>query len=207
MSRRIGLSALLLFGSLAGAVAQTTEPQSPPAAKTILVAPPTQWTSDMLSFRPALSQTTTDFAALTGGIVFGMVATDVNAQLAEPTPGLNWSTMPLAGEFPEDVRYFWTRLEGSQQLAAGITGCAGANSYVVFLFRGRGLFRVSYRLVADAQCPNLAQTATDLMARYVQMGRELALSVHYRAGRVEVVDITDPSAGYLIPMRWQARGR
>ena len=196
---------LLVLSLLGGDFAAFAQPVE--VAKRLLVAPPMQWNSDMLSFRPAFSQTATDFAALTGGIAFGMVAADVNAQLAEPTSGLNWTTMPVAGEFPEDVRYFWTRVEAERGLSEGITTCAGANSYVVFLFRGKGLFRISYRLVADARCPSTTQTASDIMARYVAIGRDVALSVHYRSGRVEVVDITDPTAGYLVPMRWQTRAR
>lgn len=146
-------------------------------------------------------------ANLTGDIVFGLPPTDVNNLLAEPAPGVAWSKLPAANEFSEDVRYFWIRLAGSQDLQAAITTCPGTNSYIVFLFRARGLVRMSYRLVPDASCPDPAPAAAAIFARYLQLGREVALAVHYVSGGVQVVDVSDPAADTLLPIRWLNRGK
>ena len=46
-----------------------------------------------------------------------------------------------------------------------------------------------------------------VFARYLAIDREASLATHYRAGKAEVVEITDPNAGYLMPFRWENRGR
>jgi hypothetical protein len=190
-----------------------TAPAQPAAAgpviipKRIFAVPPLQWDADMLSARSALHETSSDLANLTAGIIFGLSPTDVDTLLPDPAPGVSWNSLPAASEFPEDVRYFWTRLAGSQDLQAGISTCAGANSYIVFLFRSRGLFRISYRFVPDAACPDPSSAVAAIFARYLLLGRSVALAVHYRSGGVHVVDVSDPTADYLIPMRWQNRAR
>ena len=75
----------------------------------------------------------------------------------------------------------------------------------MFLFQERGLFRISYRLTPDNNCPRITDTAEEIFGRYVTITADIALSVHYRAGPLEVVDITDPTAGYLVATRWQPR--
>lgn len=200
------LAVLLLVASTAAPVrAQSPEPAIVP--KRIFAVPPVQWDNSLLTSRPASQQTASDLANLTAGIVFGLTPADVNTRLPEPALGVSWSSLPTAIEFPEDVRYFWTRLAGAQDLQAGIASCAGANSYIVFLFRSRGLFRLSYRFVPDAACPDPAPAVADIFARYLQIGSDVALAVHYSSGGVQVVDITDPTADYLIPLRWRNNAR
>jgi hypothetical protein len=157
----------------------------------------------MLANRPALPQTATDFANLTSGIAFGMTPAEVNARLPDPYPGLSWSALPEASEYPGEVRYFWSRMDGAGALRVGVTSCTGSASYVIFLFGSHGLFRLSYRLLPDQGCPRTTAAARDIFARYVPIGSVVALSVHYRSGTAEVVDVTDPTAGYLIPTRWR----
>lgn len=177
------------------------------APKPILAPPPLLWDNAMLSARPALSQTVSDFAAITGGIVFGLQPDDANALLPAPAAGITWTVLPPASEFQDDIRYFWTRLEGARDLRARSTACVGGSSYIVFLFQARGLFRISYRLIPDASCPRPGDAASQIFGSYVQITRSIAQSVHYRVGAVEVVDITDPTAGYLTTVRWQPRGK
>jgi hypothetical protein len=178
-----------------------------PTPKPILAPPPLLWDNAMLSARPALGQTVSDFAAITGGIVFGMEPADANALLPVPASGITWTVLPPASEFQDDIRYFWTRLDGARDLRAGSTACVGGSSYIVFLFQARGLFRISYRLIPDAACPRPGDAAREIFGRYVQITRSIAQSVHYRVGAMEVVDITDPTAGYLTTVRWQPRGK
>ena len=173
------------------------------ATKRIFLPPPLQWDHDMLTSRPALRQTATDVSNLTGGIVFGMLPGEVNARLPDPYPGMTWSVMPQAPEFPGDVRYFWARMDAAGSLRLGLPDCAGNGSYLVFLFSTKGLFRLSYRLVPDKACPDVAAMAQDLFARYVTLGSELVVSQHYRTGSAQVVDVTDSTAGYLVPIRWR----
>ncbi len=209
--RRRPAFALMLLAPL-GVVAPTwaapawTAPgQAPDAVLHILVPPPTKWDHQMLATHPALNQTVSNFKAITGGIAFGMPPAGVNAKLPVPEPGIAWTSLPQATEFQDDVRYFWTRLDGVHELRAGATACAGAGSYIVFLFQQRGLFRVSYRLTPDAACPNVAAAADEIFGRYVGIAQDIAQSVHYRVGTMEVVDITDPTAGELVGVRWQPR--
>ncbi len=204
--------------AMAGAAwAQGVPPAPTPAPsdqvnKRIVVVPPLQWDSNLGSFHSLYHQTPTDFARLTGGILFGMQPNEVNALLPEPVVGVAWNTLPTANEFPEDVRYFWIKLANirgpeSAGLAGGVTACAGEASHLLFLFRARGLFRMSYRLSPDASCPSVAEAATEILAYYATAASNVAISMHYRNGTSEVVDIVDPAAGYLIPMRWESRRR
>jgi hypothetical protein len=149
----------------------------------------------------------TDIGNLTGGIVFGLSPIEVNGRLPAAAPGIEWADLPFANEYPDDVRYFWVRLDAMRELRDGITACAGANSYVVFLFRPRGLFRISWRLLPDDDCPSPRAAAEDIYARFLAIDRAASLATHYRAGRAEAVEITDPNASYLTPYRWTNRQR
>ena len=170
--------------------------------KRIFVPPPVQWDAAMSSFRPAMQQTATDFANLTGGIAFGMSPGDVNTHLLEPYPGLSWNALPMANEYPGEVRYFGIPFGHAGTLRMNPTACSGVASYLVFLFNSSGLFRLSYRLAADRTCNDTNEAAQEIFARYVSIGQAVALSLRYRTGKTQVVDITDPTAGYLIPTRW-----
>ncbi|HET6306949.1 MAG TPA: hypothetical protein VFG12_07170 [Rhodopila sp.] len=172
-------------------------------AERIFVPPPVQWGHAMLTFRPALAQTARDFAALTGGITFGMSPRQVKALLPAVDPNLSWNDLPAANEYPGDVRYLGLPIDQAGALVPALGGCPGRGSYVVLLFTDKGLFRLSYRLLADTACPDTDQAARAIFARYVPIGQEVALSTRYRTGAAEVVDVTDPIAGYLIPTRWQ----
>ena len=92
---------------------------------------------------------------------------------------------------------------GSGALRKDLTACPGSASYLVFLFSSNGLFRLSYRLIADKGCADTNAAAQAIFARYVPIGQSVAMSVRYRTGNTEVVDVTDPAAGYLVPIRWR----
>jgi hypothetical protein len=185
-------------------------PPVPPTAasaetKRIFTIPPMQWDHTMSRDQPVQILGPSDLANLTGGIVFGLSPAEVNAKLPSPTPGVEWIDLPFAPEYPDEVRYFWVRLDAVREPRAGIEACAGANSYIVFLFRDRGLFRVSWRLLPDSQCPSTRAAAEDIYARYLAIDGTAALTSHYRAGKAEVVEVTDPMVDYLIPYRWTNR--
>ncbi len=198
--RRIGvLAALVLMGLAPRQVAAE--------GKRLFVMPPIQWDEALSRDRQAQTLGSSDLANLTGGITFGMSPAQVNARLPAPAPGVEWGGLPSAGEYPEDVRYFWVRLDALKDPRKFIQGCAGANSYVVFLFRERGLFRISWRLLPDGDCASPLDAARDVFARYLSIDGRAALAVHYRPNKADVVDVTDPNAGYLIPYRWENRQR
>jgi hypothetical protein len=175
--------------------------------KRIFLVPPTRWDNAMSRDQPAQIPGPSDLANLTGGIVFGLSPAEVNAKLPTPTPGVEWVELPFATEYPDEVRYFWVRLDAVRQLPAGATACTGASSYIVFLFRNRGLFRISWRLLPDDQCPSTRAAAEDIYARSLAIDGPTSLASHYRAGKAEVVEITDPGVDYLIPYRWANRQR
>ena len=157
----------------------------------------------MLTFRPGLQQTATDLANLTRGLTFGMSATEVNAFLPDPLPGLTLNGLPMANEYPGEVRYFGVAFAATGPLRMDISACPGEASYVVFLFNGRSLFRLSYRLVADKACPDTSEAARQIFERFVPVGTNVAMSARYQTGTTEVVDITDPNVRTLIPVRWR----
>lgn len=210
--RRIAMLLMLAASQACAQPAPTAPTQSAPAApaltassapgRRIFVPPPVQWDNAMSTFRPALQQGATDFANLTGGLAFGMGPVAVNAKLPDPYPGLSWNGLPMANEYPGEVRYFGAPIDRVGILRTGITACTGAASYLVFLFNGNGLFRLSYRLTPDRTCADTNEAAQEVFARYVPVGQTVALSVRYRTGKTQVVDVTDPTAGYLIPTRW-----
>ncbi len=139
--------------------------------------------------------------------MFGLSPNEVNTKLPTPTPAIDWATLPSASEYPDDVRYFWVRFDATQELKDGINSCVGATSYIVFMFRQRGLFRISWRMPEDAGCPSTRAAAEDILGRFLAIDRSAALTIHYRAGNAEVVEITDPNADYLLPYRWTNRRR
>jgi hypothetical protein len=194
--------------------AQTAGPSQAPAAasaampetgsgKRILLPPTLQWDAAMLAFRAALQQTTSDFAILTGGLAFGMSPAALNAKLAEPYAGVSWTGLSLANEFPGEARMFGVPFATAGVLRMDATACTGASSFVVFLFKANGLFRISYRLTADKGCPDTDAAAHQIYARYVPFGRSVAFSVRYKTGRTQVIDITDPASNTLVPVRWR----
>jgi hypothetical protein len=197
------LSRLVLSGCLLVSMSQAASAET----KRIFSIPPTQWDHAMSRERPALSLGQSDLANLTGGIVFGQSPSEANAKLATPTPGVEWADLPFASEYPDEVRYFWVRLDAAQKPRDSINGCAGANSYVVFLFRNRVLFRVSWRLLPDNACPSTHAAAEDIYARYLAIDGGVVLTTHYLAGKAEAVEITDPNVDYLMPYRWANRQR
>jgi len=172
------------------------------SAKRIFISPTLQWDNAVFTFHPALQQTASTLATLTGGITFGMSPSALNALLPEPYPGLSWTGLALANEYPGEARMFGVPIAGAGALRMNLSACTGSGSYVVFLFKSNGLFRMSYRLAADKTCTDTNEAAQQIFARYVPIGREVAYSVRYRAGRTWVVDITDPAAEYLVPIRW-----
>jgi hypothetical protein len=207
--RRVALL-LLLAASQASAQtaapAATASPLAPPvtgSGKRIFIAPPLAWDNAMLGYHPALPQTAADFANLTAGLAFGMSPSAVNAKLPEPYPGLSWNGLALANEFPGEARLFGVPIAAAGALRLDMTACTGANSYLVFLFKSNGLFRMSYRLTADKTCPDTDEAAQQIYAHFVPLRQSVAYSVRYRTGATQVVDITDPAADYLVPIRWR----
>lgn len=204
--RRKALLAPFLLAMLAGTVrVPAANAQTEQANKPILAPPPLVWDRQMLAGKPLLSQTVSDLTRITAGIAFGMGPGEVNAQMPAPTVGVIWSALPSATEFQDDVRYFWIRFEDARDLRAGAKSCAGDDSYIVFLFLPRGLFRISYRLMPSASCTQTADAAQEVLGRYVTLSTDVALTVHYHAGPLEIVDVTDPTSGTLASMRWQPR--
>jgi hypothetical protein len=185
----------------------TVQPDDTASPVRIFLPPPMSWDHDMLNMRPALFQGRSDFTAITGGVAFGMHARDVNALLPKRYASMSWGEMPQALEYPGDVRYFFVPFAEAGSLQAGTTRCAGDGSYVVFLFNQTALFRISYRLVPDKTCPSVRETARDIFARYITIGETVTLTSRYHTGSAEAVDITDPSASFLIPVRWYQVGK
>jgi hypothetical protein len=188
-------------GSLPAAP-DTVLPDETASPVRIFLPPPNSWDRGMANMRPALSQGRSDFTAITGGVAFGTMVQDVNAQLSKPYARINWDGLPEAQEYPGDVRYFYVPFNDAGPLKAGTQRCAGDGSYVVFLFSQTTLFRLSYRLVPDRTCPSVRETARDIFARYITIGETVSLTSRYHTGSAEVVDITDPTASFLIPVRW-----
>ena len=197
MGSRVAATLLPLL-TVAPAMAET---------KRIFVVPPVQWDQTLTRDRPAQVHGPTELGRLTGGIVWGLSPAQVNALLPVPASGVDWASLPFANEYPEDIRYFWTRLDAAPELREGMGDCMGGGSHVVFLFRSRGLFRISWRLLPDAACASPRAAAEDVFARFLAVDRAAALTTHYRAGKAEVVETTDPNASYLIPIRWENRRR
>ncbi|HEX4367852.1 MAG TPA: hypothetical protein VH023_13535 [Rhodopila sp.] len=188
--------------ALAQQVPATAGPSAEPVER-ILLPPPIQWDNGMLNFSPALPQTARDFANLTGGLAFGMSPAQVNALLPDPYPGLAWSDLPLANEYPGEVRYFGVTLDRAGPLRMDPVGCTGAGSYLVLLFTSNGLFRLSYRLIADKNCTDTNAAAQSIFARFVPITQAIAMSTRYRTGNANVVEVTDPTVAYMAFVRWR----
>jgi hypothetical protein len=197
-------TAMLLMLAASQACAQPIASSiAPETMKPILLPPPVKWDRAMLSHRPVVQQTATDFANLTGGLGFGMSPAALNARLPKPYPGLGWSTLALAPEYVDEVRYFALPLDAAGRLRMDVTACAPEHSSLVLLFSARGLFRLSYRLPADQGCGDPNEAAQQILAHYVPISPSVALSMRYRSGTTEVVDITDPAAKGLLSVRWR----
>jgi hypothetical protein len=192
---------LIVFGSLLASLM----PLASAETKRIFIVPPMQWDNALSRGQAAHNEGPASLGNLTGGIVFGLSPAEVNAKLSNPSPGVEWANLPSASEYPDDVRYFWMRSDAIRQPRESPDACAGANSYIVFLFRQRGLFRISWRLLPDNDCPSPSAAADDIFARYLAVDGAVALATHYRAGKAEVVEINDPTVDYLIPYRWANR--
>ncbi|MFL5286794.1 MAG: hypothetical protein ACJ8AW_38930 [Rhodopila sp.] len=180
-----------------------TQPKPADQTLRVFVPPPLEWNQRTQTTRPALLQTPHDLARINGELTFGMTPEQVAALLPGMPQSLTWNTLRTAREYSSDVRYFWVRLDDLPEWRSRLTGCVGNASYVAFLFTQHGLARISFRLVPDAACPSVTAAAKDLLARYIVIGPEVALSVRYTALPAEVVDITDPTASLLIPVRWR----
>lgn len=174
--------------------------------KRIFAVPPTSWDHTMSRDQPTQVLGPSDLANQTGGIVFGLSPAEVNAKLTTPATGIAWGNLPFATEYPDEVRYFWVRLDALPD-AEQVSACTGSGSYAVFLFRDRALFRISWRLLPDAGCPSTRAAAETLYARCLAVDGTAALASHYRAGMAEVVEVTDPAADYLMPYRWANQQR
>lgn len=199
----LALPLLLAAAPVSAQLLPPPVPQGPPAPLRILLPPPVQWDRGMLNYGPALRQSASDFAILTNGVKFGMTPADLNATLPDPLPRLRLSDLPLANEYPGEVHYFGVPIAAVGGLRMNVADCLGTGSYVVFLFGPKGLFRISYRLVPDKSCPDTSRAARDILAAYMPIESSVALSSRYRTVSTEVVDITDPNASYLIPVRWR----
>jgi hypothetical protein len=181
----------------------------PAAAETkqILSIPPIQWDHEMATFHPGVVHGPSDVANLTGGITFGMRPSEVDVHLPAPAKNLTWENLPFATEYPEDVRYFWTRFSVAPPPHPADGHCVGAQSYVVFFFRNAHLFRISWRLLPDDACPSPRAAAEDLYAKWLEIDRSVALTTHYAPNQAEVVEATDPAVDELVPIRWDNRKR
>lgn len=199
------LIAALLTGlvSIAGAAAA----QAPETTKRILVLPPLQWDDRGVYWNYATQQAAGTLARLMAGLKFGLTPEEASRHLPDPGANLHWSDLPVAKEFSEDVRYVWIPMQEAGGLRKLVTTCFGEPSYVVLLFFNNALFRVSWRFLPDKACPDPHEPAEELYAAFIPLASTVAISVHYRAGFAEVVDMTDPAAGPLIAQRWQMHGQ
>jgi len=204
-AHRPWLGALLAGAvSIAGVAAAA---QAPDTTKPILTLPPLQWDDRGVSWTYATQRAPGDLARLMAGLKFGLTPEDVSQHLPDPGANLHWSDLPVAKEFSEDVRYVWIPMQAAGALRKLVTACFGEPSHVVLLFLNKALFRVSWRFLPDQNCPDPHAAAEELYAGFVPLASTVAVSVHYRVGSAEVVDVTDPAAGSLIGQRWQTRGQ
>ena len=198
--------AITLFAGLVIAGTAGAQPKPAEQSLRVFVPPPLQWNQRTQTARSALQQTPHDLARINADLTFGMTPEQVAALFPVLPPDLSWTTLRTAPEYPADVRYVWVRLRDLPQWRDQLSGCFGSTSYVAFLFNQHALFRVSFRLIPDAACPSVTEAALDLFARYVPVGPDIALSVRYSSPPAEVVDITDPTATLLLPVRWRMGG-
>ncbi len=199
--------ALFVTSYLLAAGPVLSQPKAADQTLRVFVPPPLQWNPRTQTVRPGELQTPRDLARVNGNIMFGMTPEQVAAELPRVPQTLTWNTLRSAREYSSDVRYFWVRLDDLPEWRSRLTGCIGDASYVAFLFTSGGLFRISFRLLPDAACPVVTQAAQDLLARYIPIAPEVALSVRYASPPAEVVEITDPTAtALLMAARWRMGG-
>src|SRR6185312_270046 len=86
---------ILLFGCAITSLALWPGHATHAQTKRIFAVPPTKWDNKMSRDRPSLVQGPSDLAALTGGIVFGLAPSEVNAKLPTPAPGVEWAELPF----------------------------------------------------------------------------------------------------------------
>ena len=201
------LPALLLTALLPLVVAPAAaQPKPADVPLRVHVPPPLEWNRRTLVTRPGLSQTPYDLGRINGDVMFGMTP----EQLVPVIPGLpsalTWNDLRAAREYGTDVRFFWLKLDDLPVWRKLTSACVGNSSYVAFLFVRELLFRISFRLIPDRDCPSVTNAALDLFDHYMAIDPTIALSVHYRAQAAEVVDITDPKQSALIPIRWRMSG-
>ncbi len=143
----------------------------------------------------AVQQSTDTLARLMGGLTFGLKPDDVGQHLPRIGGELHWKDLPAAKGFADDVRFVRMPMPDAGTLRPPGTACFGGPSDVVLLFRNGTLFRVSWRFRPDRSCPSPHDAAEALYAGFVPLSSAIAISTHYRAAPVEVVDVTDPGAG------------
>ncbi len=194
-----------LLAALASLISVTATAQTPDTTKTILALPAVQWNDMGVSWHYAAQQTPRDLARAMGGLIFGLKTDDVSQRLPKLGTDLRWSNLPVAREFPEEVRFVRMPMQAAGSLRPPGAACFGELSNLVLLFRDNALMRVSWRFLPDQACPDVHNAAESLYATFVPLAATLAVSTHYRTGSAEVVDVTDPVAGKLIAQRWQAR--
>ena len=187
----------------ASAVAQTG-----PSDQTlrVYVPPILEWNNRTMVTRPGVVQTPYDLARINGDLTFGMSPTQVAAAMPGLPSDLDWNNLRTAREYNADIRYFWLKIDDMPAWRTQIKGCVGSASYAAFLFNRHRLFRISFRFIPDPDCPSVTAAALQVFGRYLTVGADLALSVHYRSGPAEVVDVTDPAESQLVPIRWRMSG-
>jgi hypothetical protein len=179
----------------------------PDTAKAIFVLPALQWNSAGEAWSYATEQNPIELARTMSGLSFGMTPEEASGHLRGATHVLHWSDLPRASEFTDDVRYMWIPIQAAGALRARITSCTGDDSYIVILFLNNALFRASWRFLPSPNCPDPRAAAEDVYAGFVPLASTIAISLLYRTGDADVVDITDPAAGPLIATRWRMRAQ
>jgi len=179
-----------------GAAAQTPDTtKTPDTTQPILVLPPLQWDAMGVGAHIAVQRGADTLARLMGGLTFGLKPDDVGQHLPRIGGELHWKDLPTAKGFANDVRFVRMPMRDAGALRPPGTGCFGEPSDVVLLFRNGALFRVSWRFRPDRSCPSPHDAAEALYAGFVPLSSAVAISTHYSAAPVEVVDVTDPGAG------------
>jgi uncharacterized caspase-like protein len=91
--------------------------------------------------------------------VFGSRYEVVNAQLDTPFRIPTYDSLPKAAEYsPDDIRYFWVRLNALQAVQSEVKKlarepkCVDDVSYITFLFKNGSFFRISLRMHRTPQC-------------------------------------------------------
>lgn len=186
----------------AAAAAQTAD-----MAKPILALPPLQWDAMGVGSHLAVQQSADTLRRLMGGLNFGLKPDSVGQHLPGIGGDLHWNDLPPAKGFADDVRLVRTPMRDAGALRPTGSDCFGDASNVVLLFRNGVLFRVSWRFRPDRACPDPHDAAEALFAGFVPLNSGIAVSTHYRAGTIEVVDVTDPAAGPAVAQHGELSGQ